>query len=157
VRNMLIASDVLRDKRLNNYMDVFGTQTFFGNKMTPEGKVKAAIDEQIKFAGAYKHKPVQNGMGEPALDYHGSHRGYYFGVEAKKDGGAPTIRQLRTMKKIIAAGGAVFLIVGTNGPDFAQFVGWLLKPIAGFVSASAAACLATLKAKDEYDGEPRDD
>jgi len=107
--------------------------------MTPEGKVKKAIDELLKLYKVYKHKPVTNGLGESALDYHVCHRGLYAGIEAKKPGGDPTKRQIITMKNIARAGGAVFLIdeAGTISRDFYQLVGWLIAPTAGFLSLSA--------------------
>lgn len=105
--------------------------------MTPEGKVKAGVDKALDAHAAYKHKPVQNGMGEPALDYHGCHRGLYLGIETKAVGGKPTPRQQRTMRKIVAAGGSLFLIDHGSSTDYAQLVGWLLNPVPGFISASA--------------------
>ena len=110
--------------------------------MTPEGKVKKEVDVQLALYLAYKHKPVQNGMGEPALDYHGCHKGFYLGIETKAPRGAPTIRQLRTMNKIKAAGGALFLVPGRDSPDMAQLIGWLINPTPGFISQSAREALA---------------
>lgn len=94
--------------------------------MTPEGKVKAKIDVLLKQYGAYYLKPVQNGMGAPALDYHGIHRGVGFVIEAKAPGKEPTDRQLRTMKAIWAAGGAVFVIDGDHG--LTLLAQWLTNP-----------------------------
>lgn len=113
--------------------------------MTPEGKVKAAVSESLKDAEAYKHMPVQNGMGEPALDYHGCHRGYYLGIETKAEGGKPTVRQIRTMHKIADAGGSLFLIDSKHGTDYAQLLGWLLAPTPGFISQSARRYLNELR------------
>ncbi len=105
--------------------------------MTPEGKVKAGVDSLLRQFKAYKHKPVQNGMGEPALDYHGCFRGFYLGIEAKAPGGKPTPRQQRTMREISEAGGSLFLIDSLNGADIAQLVGWMMNPIPGYTSESA--------------------
>ncbi len=121
--------------------------------MTPEGKVKHEVDLQLALYLAYRHKPVQNGMGEPALDYHGCHKGLYLGIETKRRGEGPTKRQVRTMRKIKAAGGSVFLIMGLEGADMAQLIGWLINPVPGFIS-TAAACY--LSAKEEPD-ESRND
>jgi hypothetical protein len=109
--------------------------------MTPEGKVKAQVDAALRHFGAYKHKPVQNGMGEPALDYHGCFKGFYVGIETKAKGGKPTPRQQRTMREIAAAGGSLFLIDRTDGDDIAQLIGWLMNPIPGFTSATARTYL----------------
>jgi hypothetical protein len=125
--------------------------------MTPEGKVKKMIDNQLLAVGAYKHKPVQNGMGEPALDYHVCHRGFYVGIEAKAPDGFATPRQIRTMQKIEAAGGSVFLVIGTEGDDMAQLIGWLMHPVPGFLSASAAGIVGrpqTFQPDPPYEDEP---
>jgi hypothetical protein len=96
--------------------------------MTPEGVVKKAVDISLKAAGAYWHKPVMNGMGAPALDYHVCHRGYYAGIETKAKGKLPTPRQIRTMREIIKAGGSIFLIDEVGGPDHQELIKWLINP-----------------------------
>ena len=97
--------------------------------MTPEGKVKAGIDRLLERAKAYQHKPVQNGMGKPALDYHVCCRGLYAGIEAKAKGEKPTKRQERTMREQYAAGGSVFLIDDLEGEDYRALQCWLSAPI----------------------------
>ena len=77
---------------------------------TPEGKVKDAIKRTLAEYGAYRHMPVQNGMGAPTLDFVGCHDGRYFAIEAKAPGKRPTARQENTMRAIRAAGGKVFVI-----------------------------------------------
>lgn len=119
--------------------------------MTPEGRVKSAVDKALITANAYKHKPVMNGMGEPALDYHVCHRGIYCAIETKAKGEHPTVRQTRTMRKVLAGGGALFLINSAESNDMAQLNGWLLHPTPGFVSKSAAAWLASKEANDKRD------
>lgn len=116
--------------------------------MTPEGKVKSAVDKVLVGAKAYKHKPVMNGMGAPALDYHVCHRGFYAAIETKAEGGRPTPRQIKTMREVRDAGGSVFLINGVDYPDFAQLVGWLLNPIPGFLGVAARNWI---NAKEELD------
>jgi hypothetical protein len=113
--------------------------------VTPEGKVKAAVDEVLKQAKAYKHKPVMNGMGAPALDYNVCHRGFYAAIETKAKDKPPTPRQLRTMREIIAAGGTVFLIDDTDGADINQLRGWLVQPFPKFISILASEWLAKRK------------
>lgn len=110
--------------------------------MTPEGKVKAAVDKVLTHAGAYKHKPVGNGMGAPALDYHVCHHGMYAAIETKAGDKWPTVRQTRTMREVIKAGGSVFLIRFCDGADYAQLMGWLLNPVPGYVSETARSWLA---------------
>lgn len=65
--------------------------------MTPEGKVKAKIDELLAKYPVYVFKPVQFGLGAAGLDYHcvikiGDTSVAFF-IEAKKPGGEPTVRQ----------------------------------------------------------------
>lgn len=96
--------------------------------MTPEGRVKAAIDrvlDQLKKEGVplYTHKPVQNGMGAPTLDYVGCSSGRYFAIEAKAPGKKPTVRQVDTMAKIQQAYGVVFTIEDAIGID--MLVDWI--------------------------------
>jgi hypothetical protein len=116
--------------------------------MTPEGRVKLAVDKVLVGAKAYKHKPVMNGMGAPALDYHVCHRGIYAAIETKAGDKWPTPRQTRTMRDVVAAGGAVFLIRANDGSDFAQLMGWLMNPVPGFISETARSWLAK---KDDDD------
>jgi hypothetical protein len=110
--------------------------------VTPEGRVKLAVDKALVSAKAYKHKPVMNGMGAPALDYHVCHRGIYAAIETKSPAGDPTVRQTRTMRDVIAAGGSLFLIRTETSTDFGQLVGWLMNPVPGFISQSAREWIA---------------
>lgn len=109
--------------------------------MTPEGRVKNAIDKLLKQHGAYYLKPVQNGMGAAALDYHGVHRGFGFVIEAKAPGEHMTDRQVRTALAARAAGAAVFCIDSTDweedGPtDIYELRWWLEQPFHGEVGAN---------------------
>lgn len=72
--------------------------------------MKAAVRKRLKHIGAYQHWPVQMGMGEACLDCHGCISGHYFAIETKRPGGKLTLRQQNTIKKIEAAGGAVYVI-----------------------------------------------
>lgn len=89
---------------------------------TPEGKVKAHVKTILKMLKAYWHMPVQNGMGQPALDFHvclpivvtqemvGTRIGVYVGIETKAPGKHLTPRQEQTARAIRDSGGKVFLI-----------------------------------------------
>lgn len=95
--------------------------------MTPEGEVKKEIDREIKEmkddgVPLYSHRPVQNGMGAPTLDYIGCCKGNYFAIEAKAPDKEPTLRQEDTMKKIREAGGETFVI--NDNISLAHFVKW---------------------------------
>jgi hypothetical protein len=94
--------------------------------------------------------PVQNGMGEPALDFHVCHRGMYAAIETKAPGKKPTSRQMQTIRKVVASGGSVFVIDSANGTDLAQLIMWLAFPTPGTHSYLASALLGE---KDE----PSDD
>lgn len=102
--------------------------------MTPEAKVKAAVKVELARQSAYKHMPVQNGMGEPALDFHVCHRGMYAAIETKAPGKKPTPRQMQTMHKVLQAGGSVFVIDSTDGADMAALIMWLAFPTPATIS-----------------------
>lgn len=77
---------------------------------TPEGKVKDKVKAVFKRCGVYYHMPVQNGMGEPTLDFVACVNGRFFAVETKAPGKKPTQRQLITMDKMRASGAYVFVV-----------------------------------------------
>lgn len=85
--------------------------------MTPEGKTKAMIDRVLAKYGDEldSFKPVQNGMGSPALDYIICYHGQHIEIEAKKPGGVMTPRQILTAEKKERAGAKVFCIDGDIG------------------------------------------
>jgi hypothetical protein len=88
--------------------------------MTPEGKVKDKVKKMLKAYGAYYHCPVQNGMGEPTLDFICCHNGRFFAIETKAPGGKPTKRQEVTMYNIAFAGGFVFVISNQEQLDILE-------------------------------------
>lgn len=102
---------------------------------TPEGKTKALIDKLLNEFKAYYLKPVQNGMGSPALDYHGSHQGFAFVIEAKAPGKAPSDRQIATMRRIAPSGASIFVIDG-QGPDLFDLRVWVQHPVASYWSTT---------------------
>lgn len=109
--------------------------------MTPEARVKMHIKALLKCRGVYSHMPVQNGMGNPTLDFNGCYTGLYFAIEAKAPGKKPTPRQINTMRDIALAGGSVFLIDDPEGTDFDILRKWLNEPDIEVVSPSAQAAL----------------
>jgi predicted hotdog family 3-hydroxylacyl-ACP dehydratase len=78
--------------------------------VTPEGKIKAKVKALFKRIGLYYHMPVQNGMGEPTLDFIACLRGYFIAVETKAPGKKPTARQQITMASMRASGAFVFVV-----------------------------------------------
>lgn len=105
---------------------------------TPEGKVKTTVKSLLKMLRAYWHMPVQNGMGQPALDFHvclpilitpdmvGKRVGLYVGIETKRKGKSFTPRQQVTANAIVEAGGKVFLIDGDT-QELEEWVSLALK------------------------------
>lgn len=83
---------------------------------TPEGKVKEQVKKLLKeYPTLYKFMPVQNGMGDPALDFLCCYRGMFFSVETKAPGKSLTPLQLYTVERIVNAGGQVFVVSGPEG------------------------------------------
>lgn len=78
--------------------------------MTPEGRIKAKVDALLKQYGVYYLKPVQNGMGAPAVDYHCIALGHGFVIETKAPGQHLTPRQQATFNRVAAAGGSTFVV-----------------------------------------------
>lgn len=80
--------------------------------MTPEGKVKKAINKVLdKYKGkVYKFMPVPGGFGPSSLDYILCVGGSFLAIEAKAPGKKPTPRQNAIIGAITRAGGTVFLI-----------------------------------------------
>jgi hypothetical protein len=100
--------------------------------MTPEGKVKAAInkvvDVYVKSGDVYKFMPVPGGFGPSSLDYILCVQGKFVAIEAKRPGGKATARQHFIARQIKQAGGMVFFI--ENDVDlsyFIEFLNWLLE------------------------------
>lgn len=93
--------------------------------MTPEGKIKAALDRALAKYGDELHvfKPVQNGMGSPALDYIICYRGHYASIETKAGAGVMTPRQRITADRLKLAGAAVFLVNESTGVS--AVINWL--------------------------------
>ena len=92
--------------------------------MTPEGRIKAKVDALLKKYSVYYLKPVQNGMGAPALDYHCILNGCGFCIETKAPGKTLTPRQMETTRRIVRAGGVVWEISADEHID--QLEAWLI-------------------------------
>ena len=84
--------------------------------MTPEGKVKAAVNRLLdKYKKHYRYMPVPGGFGATTLDYLLCINGYFLAIETKAPGKKPTDRQKTVIAQIKRAGGAVFVIDGAEG------------------------------------------
>lgn len=85
--------------------------------MKPEEKIKAHLDRVLAKYGEDLHsfKPVQNGMGSPALDYIICYRGWYATIETKAGSKPFTPRQELTADRLRLAGAVVFLVNEATG------------------------------------------
>lgn len=91
--------------------------------MTPEGKVKEKVKQIFKRYGVHYHMPVQNGMGEPTLDFRATPAGFTLMVETKAPGEKPTERQILTMRAEEDAGAFVFVV--SNDEELAILEGYV--------------------------------
>lgn len=80
--------------------------------MTPEGRVKAKLNRELRKLGAsvWRFMPVQTGYGMPALDYLLCVNGRFVAIETKKPGGKTTPRQNATITALETAGAFVFIV-----------------------------------------------
>jgi hypothetical protein len=85
--------------------------------MTPEGRIKEKIKRMFKRYGSdvKYHMPVQNGMGEPTLDFTAAVRGFMFVIETKAPGKKPTVRQAKTLDEYARAGAFCFVVDSDEG------------------------------------------
>ena len=93
-------------------------------KATPENKVKELIKRILVGRGCFYYSATAGPYSTAGIpDFVGCDKGRFFGVEAKKPGGKPTALQLMQKEKILAAGGAWFLVDGMDSIQI--FVKWL--------------------------------
>ena len=83
--------------------------------MTPEGKVKKKIVEQLKTLGCYYFFPATGGYGKSGVpDIVGCYKGKFFGIECKAGKNKPTTLQEREMEAIRNTGGTALVINEEN-------------------------------------------
>lgn len=86
--------------------------------MTPEGKVKRAINKVLdKYKSIYKFMPVPSGYGKSSLDYILCFHGRFIAVEAKAPGKKPTARQKQIIDQIRRADGVTLVIDSVEGAE----------------------------------------
>lgn len=87
--------------------------------MTPEGRIKLAIRKVLdKYQDhVYYFMPVPGGYGKATLDYLGFACGIGFAIEAKREGGRPTRRQLVAIDQIQKSRTKVFVINSREAVD----------------------------------------
>jgi hypothetical protein len=96
---------------------------------TPEGRVKAKVKALLTKHGTWYFMPVSNGFGKHGIpDFVGCNYGRFFTVETKAPGKKPTPLQEMQMGQIAAAGGATFVIDGSD-ETIRSLETWLTLPI----------------------------
>lgn len=92
--------------------------------LTPEGKVKAAINKVLAGPDIYYFQPVQGGFGKAGVDYHCliSCRSIAlaFFIEAKRAGKEPTDRQATFLEDRRKQGAKCFVIDSLMGVKLLQ-------------------------------------
>ena len=83
--------------------------------MTPEGKVKEKVKKVLKDRGIYYVMPATGGYGSSgAPDFLVCHKGKFYGLECKANGGKPTVLQLDNLDRIEENGGIAVVIDESN-------------------------------------------
>ena len=83
--------------------------------MTPEGKVKKKIVEQLKTLGCYYFFPATGGYGKSGVpDIVGCYKGKFFGIECKAGKNTATALQEKNLSDITLAGGVAAVVNELN-------------------------------------------
>jgi len=91
--------------------------------MTPEGKVKRKVTNQLKAINAYYFYPATGGYGRSGVpDIVGCYNGIFFGIECKAGKNTPTALQQKNLDDIHSAKGIALVVNEANVDD----VGYLL-------------------------------
>jgi Holliday junction resolvase len=92
--------------------------------MTPEGKVKKKIVEQLKTLGCYYFFPATGGYGKSGVpDIVGCYNGKFFGIECKAGKNTPTALQEKNLKEISGAYGIACVVNEDNMNDIELILG----------------------------------
>ena len=92
--------------------------------MTPEGKVKKKIVEQLKTLGCYYFFPATGGYGKSGVpDIVGCYKGKFFGIECKAGKNTPTALQEKNLSDIALAGGVAAVVNELNMRDIEELLG----------------------------------
>jgi len=92
--------------------------------MTPEGKVKKKIVEQLKTLGCYYFFPATGGYGKSGVpDIVGCYKGKFFGIECKAGKNTPTALQEKNLLDIALAGGVAAVVNELNMHDIELILG----------------------------------
>jgi len=92
--------------------------------MTPEGKVKKKIVEQLKALGCYYFFPATGGYGKSGVpDIVGCYNGKFFGIECKAGKNTPTALQQMNLDQINDACGLAYVVNEDNMNDIELILG----------------------------------
>jgi len=91
--------------------------------MTPEGKVKKKIVEQLKTLGCYYFFPATGGYGKSGVpDIVGCYKGRFFGIECKAGKNTTTALQEKNLSDIALAGGIAAVVNELNMKDIEELL-----------------------------------
>lgn len=83
--------------------------------MTPEGKVKKKVTDQLKKLGAYYFFPLTGGYGKSGVpDIVGCYKGKFFAIECKAGKNKPTPLQDLNIRAIRDVGGYAWVVNEDN-------------------------------------------
>jgi hypothetical protein len=86
--------------------------------MTPEGKVKKIVVDQLKDLGAYYFFPMTGGYGKSGVpDIVGCYMGRFFGIECKAGKNKPTALQEKNLAEIGKVGGLSLVVNEDNARE----------------------------------------
>jgi hypothetical protein len=90
---------------------------------TPEGKVKAAVVQQLRALGVYYFSPVTGGFGRSGVpDIVACYNGMFVGIECKAGKNQPTQLQLANLQSIAANGGLALTVNETTMRNVASMI-----------------------------------
>lgn len=94
--------------------------------MTPEGKVKKRVKDELDKMGVYHFSPMQNGMGRAGIpDIIGCFEGQFIAIECKAGKGTTTALQERELTRIQNAGGYALVVNEHNISQLQEITEWI--------------------------------
>lgn len=97
--------------------------------MTPEGRVKRTVTNQLKALGAYYFFPATGGYGRSGVpDIIGCLHGKFFGIECKAGKNKPTALQEKNLSDINTAGGVALVVNEENMADVRETLLSMVSP-----------------------------
>lgn len=94
--------------------------------MTPEKRVKKAVQKQLDLLGAYYFFPATGGFGRSGVpDIIGCYKGAFFAIECKAGSNTTTALQDRELANIRQCGGAAIVVNEGNMDEVHE---WLTTP-----------------------------